>query len=296
MPELKTWLRGIAAAVGLGLAGPALAVDLDALDLVPAPAGTDAVLSYSTFAKRDSFVTRDGTDIDTGTGLYSQVGILRYVHYMDLGGFRFAPQILLPYGKLYNGSLGGAALDDAGGIGDPILAAPLWLISTPETNFAIVPYLFLPAGKNDPGAALNLGENRWKFNLQVGGTQALGKGFVLQASLDAMWYGDNDDALADGRGKLEQDNTYQFQTWLSYIPPSDPTWNLAAGYSKIWGGDQQLDGVDNGIATEADQIRLQASKFVRPDFQIQAGLQKDIRVRGGFQEDARVTLRLMKLF
>lgn len=296
MTNLKTWLCGMATLIGLGTASPALAVDLDALDLVPAPAGTDAFLSYSTFAKRDSFVTRDGTEISAGTGLDSYVGILRYVHYMDLGGFRFAPQVLLPYGKLYNGSLGGAALDDASGIGDPILAAPLWLISTPQTNFAIVPYLFVPIGQYDPGAALNLGENRWKFDLQIGGTQALGKGFVVQASLDAMFYGDNDDAVADGQGKLEQDNTYQFQTWLSYTPPSDPTWTVAAGYSKYWGGDQQLDGSDTGIATEADQIRLQAAKFLAPDFQVQLGLQKDIEVKGGFQEDARATLRLMKLF
>lgn len=296
MTGFKTWFCRAAALIGLGAASPALAVDLDALDLVPAPAGTDAFLSYSTFTQRDSFVTRDGTRVTDGTGLDSYVGILRYVHYMDLGGMRFAPQVLLPYGRLYNGSLGGAPLDDASGLGDAILAAPLWLISTPETNFAIVPYLFVPSGKYDPGAALNLGENRWKFNLQLGGTQALGKGVVLQASLDSTWYGDNKDALADGRGRLEQDNSYQLQGWLSYTPPSDPTWTVAAGYSRIWGGAAQLDGIATGAATEADQIRLQAAKFVTPDFQVQLGLQKDIEVKGGFKEDARATLRLMKLF
>jgi hypothetical protein len=35
--------------------GPAHAVDLNSQDLIPAPAGTDAVLGYFSYATRDSF-------------------------------------------------------------------------------------------------------------------------------------------------------------------------------------------------------------------------------------------------
>ena len=128
--------------------GPAHAVDLNSQDLIPAPAGTDAVLGYFTYATRDSFTPTGGGELKQETGLDSFVSIFRYVHYMDVGGFTVAPQVLLPYGRLYNGSLNGVRLDSASGLGDPILAAPVWLVNNPSTTFAIVPYLYLPAGSS----------------------------------------------------------------------------------------------------------------------------------------------------
>lgn len=83
---------------------PAHAVDLNSQDLIPAPAGTDAILAYFTYATRDSFTPTGGDEIKQGTGLDSFVSIFRYVHYMDVGGFTVAPQVLMPYGRLYNGS------------------------------------------------------------------------------------------------------------------------------------------------------------------------------------------------
>lgn len=275
---------------------PAHAVDLNSQDLIPAPAGTDAILAYFTYATRDSFTPTGGDEIKQGTGMDSFVSILRYVHYMDVGGFTVAPQVLMPYGRLYNGSLGGARLDSASGLGDPILAAPVWLVNNPSTTFALVPYLYVPAGSYDAGRTLNVGENRWKFDLQLGGVQQLGNGFATQLSADAMWYGDNDDATGIGTGRLKQDNTYQFQGWVSWTPPADNTWTVSAGYAKLWGGKQQIDGVENGQATRSDQIRLELSKFITPTVQVQGLLQRDINVDGGFKEDLHTTLRVMKLF
>ncbi|MFZ4255565.1 transporter [Raoultella terrigena] len=275
---------------------PAHAVDLNSQDLIPAPAGTDAILGYFTYATRDSFTPTGGDEIKQGTGLDSFVSIFRYVHYMDVGGFTVAPQVLMPYGRLYNGSLGGARLDSASGLGDPILAAPVWLVNNPSTTFAIVPYLYVPAGSYDAGRTLNVGENRWKFDLQLGGVQQLGNGFATQLSADALWYGDNDDATGIGTGRLKQDNTYQFQGWLSWTPPADKTWTVSTGYAKLWGGKQQIDGVENGQATRSDQVRLELSKFITPTLQVQGLFQRDINVDGGFKEDLHTTLRVLKLF
>lgn len=163
---------------------PAHAVDLNSQDLIPAPAGTDAILAYFTYATRDSFTPTGGDEIKQGTGMDSFVSIFRYVHYMDVGGFTVAPQVLMPYGRLYNGSLGGVRLDSASGLGDPILAAPVWLVNNPSTTFALVPYLYVPAGSYDAGRTLNVGENRWKFDLQLGGVQQLGNGFATQLSAE----------------------------------------------------------------------------------------------------------------
>jgi hypothetical protein len=79
----------------------------------------------------------------------------------------------MPYGRLYNGSLGGARLDSASGLGDPILAAPVWLVNNSSTTFALVPYLYVPAGSYDAGRTLNVGENRWKFDLSLAACSSL---------------------------------------------------------------------------------------------------------------------------
>lgn len=272
------------------------AMDLDMQDFVPAPPGTDAVLSYTTFAKRNSYTANGDSKIDRETELNSLTEILRSVHYMDLGGYTFAPQILLPYAHLYDGRLGGTSLGNTSGVGDPILAAPLWLLNGEDTKFVIVPYLFLPVGSYESDRALNVGENRWKFDLQVGGTQKIADDFLLQASVETMWYGSNNDASAGSRTKLQQDNTYQAQLWLSYTPPVDKRWTFGAGYSKSWGGEQTIDSVDSGVATKVAQARLQASRFITPSFQVQGLLQRDLEMEGGFKEDIHVTLRLLKVF
>ncbi len=104
--------------------------------------------------------------------------------------------------------------------------------------------------------------------------QQLGNGFATQLSTDVMWYGVNDDASGIGTGRLKQDNTYQFQGWVTWTPPADKSWTLAAGYSQYWGGKQQLDGIENGQATRVDQVRLELSKFVTPTVQVQGLLQR----------------------
>jgi hypothetical protein len=174
---------------------------------------------------------------------------------MDVGGFTVAPQVLLPYGRLYNGSLNGVRLDSASGLGDPILAAPVWLVNNPSTTFAIVPYLYLPAGSYDAGRTLNVGENRWKFDLQLGGVQQLGNGFATQLSTDVMWYGVNDDATGIGTGRLKQDNTYQFQGWVAGrrpqtragpSPPVIPNTGAASSSSTVSRTDRRRASIRSG--------------------------------------------------
>ncbi len=279
----------------LTLLGSAHAADLDAQDALPAPAGTDAVLGYLSYASRSSFVTSTGTKIQDGTSLKSEVAILRYVHYMDVAGFRVAPQVLLPYARLHNASLAGAPLASASGMSDPIFAMPVWLVSKPDTNLLIVPYLTVPAGSYQAGRTLNPGEHRWKGDLQVAVTQRLGQGFGLQLSGDVIAYGENDEA-GSGASTLKQDNTYQVQAWLNYVPQSDPSWTFSTGYSKYMGGKQRLDGIENGQATQSDQLRFEASKFVSPTVQVQLLAQRDMSVRGGFKEDVHTTLRVLKVF
>ena len=296
--KTSVFLPGLAVFLGASLLTlePARAVDLDSQDLLPGPVGTNILLGYFTYAQRNEFTSTNGRTYKDGTGLKSFVSIIRYARYMDLFGLTVAPQVLLPYGRLFSGSLAGTRLDSAGGSADIIFAAPVWFLNQPRTTLSLVPYLYAPTGSYVPGRTLNVGENRWKFDLQLGATQQLGHGFATQLSADVMWYGTNHDASGIGLGQLKQKNSYQFQGWLTYTPPSNRRWTFSAGYSKNWGGVQRVDGVENGQATRSDQIRDEVSGFTTPTFQVQGLLAHDIKVNGGFKQDLSATLRLLKVF
>lgn len=180
-------LRNISLCVGATsflLAGAAHAVDVDSADFIAADPGTNAMLSYTTFAKRSTYTANGGAKIDKNTSLDSVTEILRFVHYTEIGGLTVAPQVLLPYAKLYNGKVGGNSLGSTSRFGDPIIAFPTWFINTTSTKFAIVPYLFIPVGSYDGDKSLNVGENRWKFDLEVALTRSIGDDFSVQTTLD----------------------------------------------------------------------------------------------------------------
>lgn len=273
----------------------AMAADVNSGDYLPAPAGTNLLVFYSQYATRDEYVSTSGQTFSSGTGLDSYVDILRYVHYFDIAGFTVAPQVLIPAGTLYNGRIAGSSLDAAAGLGDPILATTVWVVNNKatQTYIGVMPYLFIPLGQYSTGEALNLGENRWKLDLQAGWYQGLAGGFALQLTGDVIWYGDNTKA-GSGTQTLSQDPTYQFQAWLSYA--FAPTWSAAAGYSQFWGGTEYLAGVPTGNATERTQVRFELSKFITPTFQVLGLVQRDVAASGGFPEAFRGTVRLLQVF
>lgn len=273
----------------------AWAADVNSGDYLPAPAGTNLLVFYSQYATRDEYVSASGQTISNGTGLDSYVNILRYVHYFDIGGFTVAPQVLIPAGTLYNGRFGGASFDAAAGLGDPILATTVWVVNNKatQTYIGIMPYLFLPVGQYSAGEVLNLGENRWKLDLQAGWYQGLTNGVALQLTGDVIWYGDNARA-GNGTQTLSQDPTYQLQAWLSYA--FAPTWSAAVGYSQFWGGTEYLAGMPTGNETERSQVRFELSKFITPTFQVLGLVQRDVTTSGGFPEAFRGTVRLLQVF
>ncbi|MFD1841527.1 transporter [Paracidovorax cattleyae] len=193
----------------------AWAIDVDPGDYVPAPAGTTAGLLYYQHSQRDRLYAQ-GQQVPIDARLTSDVGILRLVRYMSVGGLTVAPQVLLPFGRLDAGR-DTAALGRTSGVGDVILAAPAWLVNDPEfsTYLGISPYLYLPTGSYDRNRALNLGENRWKFDLQVGFVKGLTPHWHIDLTFDSMFHGRNDDSGPTGR-TLKQDRIDQGQVYLRY--------------------------------------------------------------------------------
>ena len=272
--------------------GNAHAIDVDAGDYTALPVGTNLGLLYYQHAERDRIYSH-GERVSGGT-LQSDVGIARYVRYVDIGGFTATPQILLPFGRL-NGSDNLSALGHTSGVGDPILAATVFLLNDQKNKrfFGITPYLYIPLGSYNKNRALNLGENRWKFALQAGYITPLTDKVTLDLVGDAMLFGKNNDYGSTG-ATLKQDPLFSTQAWLRYDVST--TFNLRAGVAYSFGGESKVNGVVQGDNTNTSKFSFGFGWAPAPAWQLIGTVGRDISVRNGPMETSRINLRLLKAF
>lgn len=291
----QAWLGAALAGALCGVLAttPALAIDIDAGDYAALPAGTNLGLVYYQYAQRNALYSRDKR-VPVDAGLDSQVGILRGVHYLRIGGYTVDPQFLLPFGQL-KASNGTSALGEASGVGDLILAATVWLVNQPEANtyFGITPFLTLPSGQFDRNKALNLGEKRSKLTLQAGYITGLSPSLTLDLAADVTLYGRNND-FGPGGQTLKQDPSYQAQLHLRYHV--NPALDLRAGISKTVTGESTVNGLERDDRGSTTKLYVGAAYFLRPSTQLLASLGRDVSVREGFEENRRLNLRLLQVF
>ncbi|WP_400464087.1 transporter [Pectobacterium actinidiae] len=271
----------------------ARAIDVDVGDFVPAPEGTTAGLLYLQHAERDKLYAQ-GRQAVGDSRLVSDVGIARLVHYTRIGGLTVGPQILVPFGRLDAGR-DTSALGKTSGVGDIILAAPVWLINDAASRsyLGIAPYLYLPTGSYSHDRPLNLGENRWKFDLQLGFVKGLTDKWYVDLTGDVMFHGKNDNYGAAG-ATLKQKPLYQGQGYLRY--QFTPGANAFVGVSQTWGGETRVNGVDSNDEARQRKISVGGSYFIRPTTQLLLALGRDLKVENGFKENARINVRLLQVF
>jgi len=275
----------------LMISSAAHAVDLDAGDYDPAKPGTTLALVYLQHAERDEQHVND-RKLPGDNRLNSDVAIFRFVHYVDIGGLTVAPQVLIPVAGL-QGRGDRATLGKASGLGDIILAAPVWLVNKPDSNsyFGITPYLFLPTGDYRSTRALNIGEDRWKLNLQAAGTVRIAPRVAWDAGADVTFYGKTGTSYTGGR--LSQKVGYQVQTSLRYFLSSSA--DLRAGVSHADFGDWKQGGITN---QSTRQTKFWVGGAIKPSKATQVILTygQDIHVDNGFKEANRVNVRLLYAF
>ena len=239
MNSIATWMTRTLLAFGAVVycASPARAVPIDPGDFLSAPPGTDMAVVYTQHAS-DKGLYANGRDIDPRARLYSNLVLARYVHFAEAYGQLFDVEVVVPWVEV--GATGStSALGHASGVGDPMLIATYWFVNDPanESYVAMAPYLWLPVGDYDPRRALNPGANRWSGDLQVSGSQGLGQGFIVEASVDMQVFGDNGD-YANGH-RLSQNALYDLQGFFRYqITPVD---EVGIRLRYVFGGTQQLD-------------------------------------------------------
>lgn len=267
---------------------PSRAIDIDAGDWETAPAGTNMAIVYAQHVERDELFAK-GNVAANNAKLKSDVSILRYVHWTTLGGYPFALEALLPMGRLKaEGAI--SSLGDASGVGDAIFLAPIWLVDNKaeRNSFAVVPYVFLPTGSYDEDKPLNLGENRMKYDLQLGYTHGIGRAFNIELAGDVMLFGRNHDA------SLSQRPLYQAQGHLSY--QLDPGVRLAVGLSHSFGGETSIGGIDQDNEIKTTKALFTVSKFIDQKNQVLFSYGEDLSVENGFKEGSRFNFRLLHVF
>lgn len=281
--------------LGTLLAQHSYAIDVNVGDYTALPKGTNVGVFYYQHSEMDGYYQNgQKTDADST----SDIGIARLIHFTDIAGIRADPQIILPFGSVRNTQIGGAHLNNASGFADPIIASSFWLINQPEQGasgryFALTPLITLPIGSYDKHDVVNLGENRFKYDLQMAWVQPLYGKLGLEFYQDVIWYGDNDEA-GDGHQTLSQDTSYQTQINLRY--DLNTTQRVALGYVANYGGEQSLDGIHLDQDMEKQQVRFEFQQMLNAKTQLSTQVVSDTQVESGFKKDLGLNLRLLYIF
>jgi hypothetical protein len=286
--------HAVAVSLTLLLAPGAGAFTVDAGDIVRLPAGTDLALGYYQHFSGDKLYAR-GQLVSSNAKLEADVGVLRGVHYADIGGLVHGLQFLQPFGSVRTGG-DLAAAQSTNGLGDLILADTIHLLNDPEGKRAwvVTPFLFLPTGRYDRQNAINaFGENRWKLTMQTGYLTPFIGNTLLDVLGDVTFYGRNRDFGATG-ATMKQSLSYEFQAHLRL--PLGPSTFVGPAISHAWGGETEVAGIKQDDQQKRTKAMLTVSHFVTPTWQVLGSFGKDLTVRTGVKEEQRMNLRLLKVF
>ncbi|MGE8415999.1 MAG: transporter [Pseudomonas sp.] len=190
------------------------AADLNARDFFGAPVGTSLGVLYLPATRADSF---HGPADTTGKAeLRVNAMAYRQVFFSDLCATLCTPQFIVPFLDTEARLPGAAHHSQESGFGDPQVGGTLFFINQPQTRTysGLLTLITLPVGEyhgRDPG--VSPGANRWGATFVYNYTHGLGEKWVLEANLEAQFYGTNNDYLGSD---LKQDPLYRLQAFASY--------------------------------------------------------------------------------
>ena len=289
-------LAGLAClGLAMGLSGRAAAQEIQPYEFTPLPAGTNLAMGYYIYGHNTSYNVAAGPTF-RNSKLETNVGVFRYVHFFnEVFGRPVGIQIFQVFGSLSGANIGGQRVGSAFGAQNIALSAFIfpYVNTATKTNLNTTVFLYPPSGTYDSRSAINLGDNRWRGNLQLGLTQGFGERFGLDAEFDVMFYGDNGNAFPSG-GRLSQSPTFRTQVWANYR--WSPAFSTSIGYEGLFGGDQKYNGFLTGSKTDEHRVRFNAALFLSPKVQTMLELNHDFAAYGGFKQEFGAQLRLLYAF
>lgn len=290
--KLIVFAAGVAA-----MSATAFAVPIEPGDYIPAPGGTMLGVGYYNYSYSNS-VNIDGVgDISNRTSANINAGLLRGVWYPKNNFMPFNVQVLMPFASVNSEVDGFSAKSNGVQAGDPLLGGVIWPLNDPAHGryLGLASITSLPLGSYNRFRPVSIGRNAWTENLQAVFIQQFGSGWQVDVAGDVIFYGDNNNyGTAAKAQKLSQRNTYELQLWLS--KKLSPLTSAGVGYTNVMGGRAMVDGQPTGLETSYQQVRLFASHFIAPTWQVLGEVNHSFATKGGFNQTFGVTLRLLKVF
>lgn len=275
----------------------AWAIDLQPNDIV-APQPNKNYLTLSYLNSENSTFYRNGTAAPGSPVIDTQIAILRGSHTYNFGNLPAVSYLQLPYGTIKpGGSLANYSSDT--GIGDLSLATAIWPYANRATRtyFGIAAYLISPTGSYSSQRAFNIGENRFRTDLQMGFQAPITNNMDGMIAVDTMWFGGNSQCAATcglaSNGSLTQKplTTTQFGP----IYRINEIFTVGASYFYVTGGATSINNVyQNNVANTQRFLLSGQAHTPIGRFSLQYG--RDTEIKNGFIQTRLLVLRLAKEF
>ncbi len=285
------------------LLSPALAVaiDLQPNDVVaPTPDRNFFTISY--YGTENTRLYREGSVVSAGRyenpSINLDSAVVRVARSYDLAGVPAISYVQLGYGSIQPaGTLSNAA--SGTGVGDLTFATAIWPYANRETRtyFAVAGYLTAPTGSYSNELPFNYGENRYKFDLQLGFQKPIFGDLNGMIAVDTMWYGANSQCgavcLSSSNASLSQKPLTTVQ--LGPVYKINDIFTVGASYFYITGGETSINSAsqNNTVNTQRFLLSAQAHTAIGR-FTLQYG--RDIEVANGFFQNKLLAIRYLTEF
>lgn len=275
----------------------AWAIDLQPNDIV-APLPNKNYVTVSYLNTENNTLYRNGSVVTSGPVIDTQSAIFRGTRSYDLGSLPAVSFIQLPYGSIQpGGSLANQA--SATGIGDLTIATAIWPYHNRATRtyLGLAGYLISPTGSYSSQRAFNVGENRFRTDLQMGFQTPITSNIDGMIAVDTMWFGGNSQcATACGlstNGSLTQKPLTTTQ--LGPIYRINEIFTVAASYFYVAGGATSVNNTYRNDVANTQRFLLSGQAHT-PIGRVSLQYGRDTEIKNGYAQTRLLAIRLMKEF
>jgi hypothetical protein len=275
----------------------AWAIDLQPNDIVaPLPNRNYVTVSY--LNTENNALYRNGSVASSGPVIDTQSTIFRGTRTYDLGSLPAVSFIQLPYGSIQpEGSLASQAGNT--GVGDLTIATAIWPYHNRATRtyLGLAGYLISPTGSYSSQKAFNVGENRFRTDLQMGFQTPITSNVDGMIAVDTMWFGGNSQCAAtcNSLTNVSLNQKPLTTTQLGPIYRINEIFTVAASYFYVAGGETSINNsYQNNVANT--QRFLLSGQAHTPIGRISLQYGRDTEIKNGFVQTRLLAVRLMKEF
>jgi len=235
----------------------------------------------------------NGSMVDSNALFRGDATLFRVLYPVKLSEhWLWTPNLLLPWVNLRTGG-NISQLGSASGFGDLAFVSGFWRKFNDRTHLAIVPFVWFPTGKYDRNAALNPGENRYRFALQIGAQVPLGESpFDLAGSFDITGYGRNKDT------DTRQSVMMEWSGWVKYNLPSSMGAHFGLGMAHVYGGESRVSGIHQNDRASRTMAKLQFGTLLdnSKSNHLLFTFARDIKIENGLRVNQHFEIRYLHAF